>query len=81
MRGRVARGCSIGVAVGKDQPMALPRMSGTDADVVGISLGDLPSCRHWQRLIAIFNTGVIIDFVTMQRHVQVGTVTLRRREE
>ncbi len=73
--------CSVGVAVGKDQAIALPRMSATDADVVGISLGDLPPCWHGQRLFAIFNIGAILDFVTMQRHVHVGTVTLRRREE
>ena len=51
-------------------------MSATDADVVGISLGDLPPCRHWQRLLAIFNNGAIIDFVTMKCHVKVETVTL-----
>ena len=70
--------CSIGVAVGKDQAIALPIISGTDANVVGISLGDLPPCRHGQRLLAILNLGAIIDFVTMQRHVQVGAVALKR---
>jgi hypothetical protein len=75
--GTVALGCSIGVAVGKDQAMAQPRMSATDADVVGISLGDLPPCRHGQRLFAIINIGaIIVDFVTMKRHVQIGTVAL-----
>ncbi len=54
-------------------------MSGTDANVICISLGDLPPCRHRQRLFAIINFGAIIDFATMQRHVQVGSVTLRRR--
>ncbi len=71
------RGCSIGVAVGKDQETALPRMSDTDANVVGISLGDLPPCRHGQRLLAIINNGAIIDFATMQRHEPVGAVALR----
>ncbi len=74
-----ARGRSIGVAVGKDQVTALPRMSGTDTNVVGISLGDLPTCRHGQRMFAICNNGAIIDFATMQRHVQVRTVKLRKR--
>ncbi len=81
MRGIGASGGSIDVAVGKDQETSLPRMSGTDADVVGISLGDLPPCRNGQRLSAIFNNGAIVDFVTMQRHVQVGTVALRRGGE
>ena len=52
-------------------------MSGTDADIVGISLGDLPPCRHWQRLFAIYNFGAIIYFATMQCHVRVGAVALR----
>ncbi len=29
-------------------------------------------------LLAIFNNGAVIDFVTVQRHVQVGAVALRK---
>jgi hypothetical protein len=56
-------------------------MGGTDANVVGVSVGDLPPCRQWQRLAAIVNTvnpGATIKFVKMQCHVQVGAVLLRR---
>ena len=44
IRGIVAHGCSIDVAVGKDQPITLPRMGATDANVVRIAAGDLPPC-------------------------------------
>ncbi len=43
-RGIVANGCSIVVAVGKDQARTLPRMGATDANVVRIAAGDLPPC-------------------------------------
>ncbi len=74
-----ASACSIAVTVGKDQGMALPRMSATDANVVCISLGDLPPCRQGQRLFAIRTPAVDVDSATMERHVQVGTVALKGR--
>jgi hypothetical protein len=73
----IARGCSIHVAVGEDQQSDLRRMSGTDVNVFYIFIGDLPPCRHGHSLFSIINHGAIIDFVNMQRHVQVGAVALR----
>ena len=73
------RGCTIEVTVGKDEVMTLPRVSGTDANIIGTPIRNLPPCRHVQRLIAIINPSASIDFVTMQSHVQVGAVALRGR--
>jgi hypothetical protein len=39
----------------------------------------LPPSRHVHRRIAIFNTPAIVDYVTMKRHVQVGTIALKER--
>jgi hypothetical protein len=71
-------GCSTNVAVRKDQIITLPRMGATDANIVGVAVGNLPPRRHGHRLIAIFNKRAIFDFVTMKRHVQVGTVALKK---
>jgi hypothetical protein len=76
MSGIEAHGCSIDVAVGKNKVMALPSMRTTHAHVVGIAIGDLPPCRHGQRLGAILKYGVIVEFVNKQSHVEVGTVAL-----
>jgi hypothetical protein len=46
------------------------------ARVIGIAVGNLPPCRHGQRLSAIWNIGVIVDFVTMKGYVDTGAVTL-----
>ncbi len=64
--------CSIGVTVGKDEEITLPRVSGTDTNIIGTPIRNLPPCRHVQRLFAIRNISAIIDFVTMQSHVQHG---------
>ncbi len=64
------------VAVGKDEEITLPRVSATDAHVVRSAVGDLPTCRHVQRLLAIFNIRAIINSVHMQRHVEVAAVAL-----
>ncbi len=77
VRGMIARGCSIGVAVGKDEGITLPRVSATDTNIIGTPIRNLPPCRHVHRLIAILNIIAIIDFVAMQGHVQVGAVALR----
>ena len=76
MRGIIARGCSVMVAVGKDEEITLPRVSATDAHVVRSAVGDLPPCRHVQRLIAIVNHRAIINSVHMQRRVEVAAVAL-----
>ena len=79
MRGIGVRGCSTGVAVGKDKVIDLPSMRTTHAHVVGIAVGNLPPCRHGQsgQIPKAFNNfGAIIDFAKMQGHVQVGAVTL-----
>ena len=75
----MARVCSIEVTVGKDEEITLPRVSATDTSIIGTPIRNLPPCRHVQRLIAIFNNSAIIDFVTMQGHVQVLAVALRGR--
>ena len=67
---------TIEVAVGKDEPSTLPIMSGTHTNVVRSAVGDLPPCRHVQRLIAIFNPSAIINSVHMQRRVEVAAVAL-----
>ena len=72
----VARGCSVDVAVGKDEAITLPRVSGTDANVVRSAVGDLPPCRHVQRIIAIVNPRAIINSVHMQRRVEIAAVAL-----
>ncbi len=69
-------GCTIDIAVGKDEVTTLPRVSGTDANVVRSAVGDFPPCRHVQRLIAIFNPRAIINSVHMQRRVEVAAVAL-----
>ncbi len=75
----MARGCTIEVTVGKDEAITLPRVSATDANIIGTPIRNLPPCRHVQRLIAILNSSATIDFATMQSHVQVGAVALRGR--
>ena len=70
------RGCSAGVAVGKDEVITLPRVSATDTNVIRSAVGDLPPCRHVQRLFAILNPSAIINSVHMQRHVEVAAVAL-----
>ena len=72
-------GCTTVEAVGKDHIDSLPRMGSTDANVIRTAVGDLPTRRHVQRLSAIFDIRSIIDFVNMQRHVQVGAVALGER--
>jgi hypothetical protein len=67
------------VTVGKDEEITLPRVSGTDTNIIGTPIRNLPPCRHVQRLIAIINPSAIIDFATTQSHVQVGAVALRGR--
>ncbi len=75
--GSIAHGCSIAGTVGKDEGRTLPRMSATDANVVRISIGDLPSfSRHVQRLTAILNNRAIINSAHMQRHVEVAAIAL-----
>ncbi len=54
-------------------------MGGTDANIIRIAGGDFPALWHEHRLIAIFNKSAIVDFVTMERHVQVGTIALKKR--
>ena len=67
----------IDLGVAERQAIALPRMLATNANVVGISLGNLPPCRYGQRMLAILSNGAIIDLVKMQRHVQIGAVALK----
>ena len=73
------RGCTIVDIVGKDEATTLPRVSATHTSIIGTPIRNLPPCRHVHRLTAICNNSAIIDFVTMQGHVQVGAVALRGR--
>jgi hypothetical protein len=75
----MGRGCPIEVAVGKDEAITLPRVSATHTSIIGTPVRNLPPCRHVHRLFAISNISAIVDFVTMQGHVQVGAVALRGR--
>ncbi len=70
------RGCTIVVTVGKDEAKTLPRVSATHTNIIGTPIRNLPPCRHVQRLIVIVNNSAIIDFVTMQRHVEIAAVAL-----
>jgi hypothetical protein len=79
VRGSIARCCSTDVAVGKDEATTLPRVSATHTNIIGTPIRNLPPCRHVHRLTAILNPSAIIDFVTMQGHVQVGAVALGGR--
>jgi hypothetical protein len=74
-----AHSCPIFVAVGKDEVITLPRVSATDTSIIGTPIRNLPPCRHVQRLFAITSLSAIIDFATMQGHVQVWAVALRGR--
>ena len=76
VRGIRVRGCSIAVAVGKDEVITLPRVSGTHTNIIGTPIRNLPPCRHVQRLIAIINLIVIINSAHMQRRVEVAAVAL-----
>ncbi len=78
-RGIRVRGCEIDASVAKDEALTLPRVSATDTNIIGTPIRNLPPFRHVHRMIAIPNNRAIIDFVTMQGHVQVGAVTLRGR--
>ena len=72
------RGCSIGVAVRKEKDFTLPRVSATDANVVRIAIGDLPTSRHVQRLTAICSHLAIINSAPMQRHVEIVAIALEK---
>jgi hypothetical protein len=72
----MARGCSVDVAVGKDEAITLPRVSATHTNIIGTPIRNLPPCRHVQRLSAIFNHRAIINSVHMQRRVEVAAVAL-----
>ncbi len=78
-RGSSARGCSTGLAIGKDEAITLPRVSATHTNIIGTPIRNLPPSRHVQTPTAIFNMSAIIDFATVQGHVQVGAVALRGR--
>ncbi len=69
-------GCTTLEAVGKDQIPSLPRMGGTDANIIRTAIGDLPSRGHVQRLRATFYIRAIMDFVNMPRLVHVRAVAL-----
>jgi hypothetical protein len=73
----VTRDCTNGVAIGKDQGITLPRMGGTDANIICIAGGNLPPRRHGHRLFAIKKLLEIVNFVNVQRHIQVGAIALR----
>ncbi len=73
----VTRDCTNGVAIGKDQGITLPRMGGTDANIIRIAGGNLPPHRHGHRLFAIKKLLEIVNFVNLQRHIQVGAIALR----
>jgi hypothetical protein len=55
-------------------------MRATHARVVRVAVGDLPPCRHGQRMSAILKYGAIVNFVNMQGNVKVVAVALRRNE-
>ena len=65
------RGCITSSAVCKDQQHSLPTVRAAHAHVVGTAGGDLPPCRHAARLITVVDSGLIIHFRKMQRHVEV----------
>ena len=76
-RGHVAHGSPAHVAIGKDEAITLPRMGGTDANIMRITGGNFPTRRHVNRLRAISNTSVIVNFVRVKRHIHVGAIALQ----
>jgi hypothetical protein len=75
-----ARGCSIDVAVGKDQTVALPSMRTAHAHVVSSTFGNLPPCGQvWIQvgIVQLTKHSAIMDSVTMKGHVDIGAVALR----
>ncbi len=70
-------GSPIHVAIRKDEITTLPRMGGTDANIMRITGGNFPTRRHVNRLIAIFNKRAVVNFVRVKRHVNVGAIALQ----
>ncbi len=53
-------------------------MGGTDANIIRITGGNFPTRRDVNRLIAIVNNrAIVVDFVSMKRHVKVGAIALQ----
>ncbi len=67
----------IHVAIRKNEPSTLPRMGGTYANTVSITGGNFPIRRNVNRLLAISNIRVIVNFVRMKRRVNVGAIALQ----
>jgi hypothetical protein len=72
----VEPGSPIGVAIRKDEVKTLPRMGGTDANIMSITGGDFPTRRHVDRLRAIVNKHATVNFVRVKSNVHSGTVVL-----
>ena len=65
------------MAIRKNEAKTLPRMGGTYANTVSVKGGNFPIRRNVNRLRAIFNKRVIVDFARMKRHVQVEVIALQ----
>ena len=80
--------CCMGVAVGKDEAITLPRMIATHTSIISTPIRNLPPCGHFQRVVVVtvfmrerLCPWPVIDFVTMQGHVQVTAVALKGRRQ
>jgi hypothetical protein len=77
MKSGGVHGSSIIVAIRKDEAMTLPRMGGTDANIIRIIGGNFPPRRDVNRLPAICNKRAIVTFVRVKSHVKVGAIALQ----
>jgi hypothetical protein len=67
----------VHVAIRKDEQPTLPRMGATDANIIRITGGNFPTRRNVNRLLAIENRSVIVNFVRVKRHANVGAIALQ----
>jgi hypothetical protein len=65
------------VAIRKDEAISLPRMGGTDANIIRITGGNFPTRRGVNRLITISNKPAIVNFVRVKSHINVGAIALQ----
>jgi hypothetical protein len=70
-------GSPIAVAIGKDEPITLPRMGATDANIMRITGGNFPTRRHVNRVPAIMNRRAIVNFVRVKSHINVEAIALQ----
>ena len=64
------------MAVGKHQPVGLPRMAAAHTLDIFIRWGKFPARRHFAKLIAVVDSCLVVHFMRMQRGVNEIAVLL-----